>query len=139
MYTTEETIEILFNSYYGGFYPSNKATELYNMRIQEMNLDFIPIKTCLHIKRHDKLLVQIFHELGEEFTNMKCNTIETYIILKKYENYYNIDKYEGIEYVSIDINKYRLDKISEILVSNNNNDDKINEINIIMSEKHDCE
>lgn len=139
MTTTEDNIEILFNAHYGGFYPSNKSTEIYNRRMREINSEFIPIKTCIHVKRHDKLLVQIFRELGDEFATMKRNTIEIYSIPKKYENCYIIDKYEGIEYISVDINKYILKKISEILVSNNNHDDKINEINIIMSEKHDYE
>jgi uncharacterized protein YpuA (DUF1002 family) len=126
----EEEIEILLNIGYGGWKISKKAIELYKLRNPSCNVignDF---------NRHEPILVQIYKELGNDFDG-KFSKTKIKKILKKYENYYEIDEYDGKEYVKINYTKYKLDniynKIKEILQSNNNDNTKINEIEQFIS------
>ena len=86
--------------------------------------------------RQDPILVQIYKELGDNFDG-KYSKTKIKKILKKYENYYDIDEYDGKECVKINYTKYKLDniynKIKEILQSNNNDNTKINEIEQFIS------
>lgn len=65
-----EIIKVLINNCYGGFDPSDKAIELYNLRKKESDLIF-----SLFIARDNHVLVQIFEELGEKFDNAWSKTI----------------------------------------------------------------
>lgn len=130
----EEEIEILCNICYGGWNISEKAIELYKLRnpiynVTENEFDY-------YFNRHDPILVQIYKELGEEFDD-KYSRTKIKKILKKYENYYGINEYDGKECVTIDYTKFKLDniynKIKEILQNNNNDNTKINEIKQIIS------
>jgi hypothetical protein len=130
----EEEIEILLNICYGGWNISKKAIELYKLRspsynITENHFDY-------YFNRDDPILVQIYKELGNEFDDRYSKTIITKI-LKKYENYYDIDEYDGRECVKINYAKYKLDniynEIKKILQSNSNDSTKINEIEQFVS------
>ena len=126
-----EEIEVLHNDCYGGGWRiSNKARKLYALRKTNNSNNYL----C---KRSDPILIQIYHELGDEFDGDK--TSKTFIgkIPKKYENCYNISEYDGLETVEIDYIKYELDhlkkKIKEILENNSlNNDEKINQFKQII-------
>jgi len=133
----EEEIEILYNFCYGGWNISKKAIELYKLRNPNYNvteLDFVSFDYYYH--RNDLILIQIYKELGHEFDG-KYSKTKIKKILKKYENYYDIDEYDGKECVRINYTKYKLDniynKIKEILQSNNNDNTKINEIEQFIS------
>ena len=130
----EEEIEILINVCYGGWNISKKAIELYKLRNPSYNVtgnvfDYF-------FDRHEPILVQIYKELGDNFDG-KYSKTKIKKILKKYENYYDIDEYDGKECVKINYTKYKLDniynKIKEILQSNNNDNTKINEIEQFIS------
>ena len=130
----EEEIEILLNICYGGWKITKKAIELYKLRSPSYNVtenyfDY-------YFNRHDPILVQIYKELGDNFDS-KYSKTKIKKILKKYENYYDIDEYDGKECVRINYTKYKLDniynKIKEILQSNNNDNAKINEIEQFVS------
>lgn len=130
----EEEIEILLNICYGGWNISKKAIELYKLRNPSYNVtenDYV-----YYFNRHDPILVQIYKELGDNFDG-KYSKTKIKKILKKYENYYYIDEYDGKEWVKINYTKYKLDniynKIKEILQSNNNDNTKINEIEQFIS------
>ena len=123
--TDNEEIEILYNTRYGRWVISNKAMELYKLR-KTINFNYY-----LH-KRNDPILVQIYKELGDEFDG-NCSSTKIEKIPKKYENYYFISEYDGLETVEIDYTKYQLDnlkqKIKEILEENSiDNDEKINQL-----------
>lgn len=124
----EEEIEILINIRFGGWNMSKKAIELYKLRNPENNFenDFEN-----DFNRHDPILVEIYKELGNNFDG-KYGKTKIKKIPKKYENYYDIDDYEGIESVKINYTKYKLDniynKIKKILQTNNDHSTKINEI-----------
>ena len=115
----EEEIEVLLNDCYGGWQISNKAKKLYELRRTKNSIR----------RRSDPILVQIYKELGDEFDGKYSKTgIEK--IPKKYEKYYIISEYDGLESIEIDYTKYELDhlkqKIKEILENNSmDNDEKI--------------
>ena len=130
----DEEIEILLNISYGGWKISKKAIDLYKLRSPSYNItknyfDY-------YFNRQDPILIQIYKELGDNFDG-KCSKTKINKILKKYENYYDIDEYDGKECVRINYTKYKLDniynKIKEILQSNNNDNTKINEIEQFIS------
>ena len=133
----EEEIEILLNICYGGWNISKKAIELYKLRNPSYNLS--KNEFDYYFNRHDPILVQIYKELGDNFDGKHSKT-KIKKILKKYENYYDIDEYDGKECVKINYTKYKLDnmynKIKEILQSNNNDNTKINEIEQFVSAFH---
>lgn len=120
----EEEIGVLYNACYGGWAMSDKAKELYTLR-KTKNSNY-----CR--KRNDPILIQIYNELGNDFDS-KHRHSKTSIkkISKKYENYYYISEYDGLETVVIDYTKYELDNlkqnIKEILENNSiDKDEKIN-------------
>jgi len=125
----EEEIEVLYNDCYGGWRISPKAYELYKTR----NNNVSPRGKIKKI-RTDPILIQIYHELGNEFDTKNSKT-EIDIFPKKYENYFSFKEYDGLESVHIDYAQYELDniknKIKEILQSSLSNDEKINEFNKI--------
>jgi hypothetical protein len=137
-------IGVLYNNSYGGFSVSNKAKQIYNERMSEENPEY-KSRTTNGVyddfydtsRRHDPLLVNIYHELGQEFNGAKHTKIKIKTIPKKYENAYIIHEYDGLESVSVDNYKYKLDAIQNIIhnIDMNDNDVKINEINKILSEK----
>jgi hypothetical protein len=118
----EEEIEVLLNDCYGGWQISNKANKLYELRRTKDSIR----------KRSDPILVQIYKELGDEFDGGKHSKTGIEKIPKKYEKYYIINEYDGLETVEIDYTLYELDnlkqKIKEILENNSmDNDEKINQ------------
>jgi hypothetical protein len=119
----EEEIEVLLNDCYGGWRISDKASKLYTSRKTKDSNYYIR-------RRSDPILIQIYKELGDEFDEKYSKTnIEK--IPKKYENYYYISEYDGLETVEIDYTKYELDNlkknIKEILENNSiDNNEKIN-------------
>ena len=117
---SEEEIEVLLNDCYGGWQISNKANKLYELRRTKDSIR----------RRSDPILVQIYKELGDEFDWGKHSKTGIAKIPKKYEKYYIISEYDGLESVEIDYTKYELDhlkqKIKEILENNTiDNDEKI--------------
>jgi hypothetical protein len=129
----EEVIEVLYNNCYGDWGLSKKAMELYELR---KNLNYDSIKFEQDLSRTDPIIIQIYNELGDEF-NTNCSKIKIKKIPRKYENYYYISEYDGLECVKIDYSNYKLDtmynKIKEILQSTNNNNIKLNEIEEFIS------
>ena len=124
----EEEIEVLYNDCYGGWQISNKANKLYTLRRTTKDSN-----NYLR-RRSDPILVQIYKELGDDFDGGKYSKTAIEKIPKKYEKYYIISEYDGLETVEIDYTKYELDNlkqnIKEILENNSiNNDEKINQFN----------
>lgn len=126
----EEEIEVLLNDCYGGWRISNKARKLYELRRTNDSNNYIR-------KRSDPILVQIYKELGDEFDGGEHSKTGIEKIPKKYEKYYIISEYDGLESIEIDYTKYELDhlkqKIKEILENNSiDNDEKINQLKIMI-------
>lgn len=141
---SEPMISVLYNNCYGGFSVSKKAKKIYNERMCQQNPEYKSRNTDGGIyddfydtdRRHDPLLVSIYHELGEKFNGAKHTKIMIKTIPKKYENAYIIHEYDGLESVSVDNNKYKLNAIENIIgIIDMDNDSKVNEINKVLSEK----
>ena len=117
----EEEIEVLLNNCYDDWQISSKANKLYELRrMKDSNL-------C---KRSNPILVQIYKELWDGFDGGKHSKTGIEKLPKKYEKYYIISEYDGLESIEIDYTKYELDhlkqKIKEILENNTiDNDEKI--------------
>jgi hypothetical protein len=123
--TDNEEIEVLYNSCYGCWGLSDKAKELYTLRKVKDPVYYLR-------RRSDPTLIQIYNELGTDFDSKYSKTV-TEKIPKKYENYYYITEYDGLEMVEIDYVKYDLDNlkknIKEILENNSiDNDEKVNQL-----------
>ena len=113
----EETIEVLYNSeYYGEYGLSEKAKKMFEER---------KTNDSTEDERDTPLILQIFHELGDEFNDEYCK-VKSEKIPKKYEKFYGIYKYDGKEEVYIDYNQY--DLISTIFHETMTDTEKINKI-----------
>lgn len=123
---SEPTISILYYNWYGGRCVSKKAIDLYNERMVKLNPEYNIKNDCrcsenkslwFQKRRHDPLLVEIFHELGSEFDDSDDEQSKIAIknIPKKYENCYTISEYDGKETISINFDKYKLDKIKHLI------------------------
>ena len=122
MISDNEEIDVLYNNCHGGWGISDKARELYILR---------KTKNSNNKRRTDPILIQIYNELGDEFDD-KYSSSAIAKIPKKYENYYYISEYDGLEKIEIDYTKYELDNlkknIKEILENNSiDNYEKINQ------------
>lgn len=137
----EEMLEVLYCSCYGGWGISKKARELYKNKMNELNSSTNNIRYSFY-ERHDPLLVSIFKELGKEFDD-KYSHSDVKLIPKKYEKYYDIEEYDGLETVTIDYYRYNADNfvngIKKILKSEMNNDEKIKEIECLVLNTKICE
>ena len=127
--TDNQHIEVLYNDCYGSWGISNKANKLYTLR-KTKDYDYNN-----YLRRSDPILIQIYNELGHEFDNKHSKTT-IQKIPKKYENYYYITEYDGLETVEIDYTKYELDilkKNIKLILQNNtiDNNHKIYLINKI--------
>lgn len=128
----KETIKVLYNCCHGGFSVSKKALDLYNYKMKQLDQSFIELNDNWKIKRHDPILIEVFNELGNDFGKGSYTKIKIAKIPKKYENYYDFHEYDGLENVKIYKEKYKLDKIKEILRETNDANDKIQQIELLL-------
>ena len=133
----EETMEVLYNACYGGYTVSDRAIQTHQQRINftinDENDEFFYAE-CF--ERHDPVFLEIFHELGNDFSG-KNSRIKVKKIPKKYENHYDIHEYDGLERVDILYSKYEVDVKSQnikniVLHSTMSNDEKIQELKKII-------
>ncbi len=124
----EETVEVLYNTKYGGFGVSEKAEELYVKYKKEADPEVVigPLE-FIHFARTSPFWLRVFHELGDEFNSPYCKAAVK-VIPKRYRYFYRIDEYDGKETVLIDHQKYELDQIKTILKSTDSNDEKIRQM-----------
>ena len=76
----EETIEVLYNAAYGGYSLSEKAVKMLEER--KTIEDFLDAEYY----RNTPLILQIFHELGDEFNGEYCE-VKSKKIPNKYEKF----------------------------------------------------
>lgn len=128
-----EEISVLYNNCYGGYIISDKVLNIYNDKMKEMNPDFTPIvdSTNLFYQRHNPVLVQIYNEIGKGF-NESYTDVKIKKIPKIYENHYIIKDYDGLEKVVIQYDKYKLDKVKEILNEDKTDTEKIEAIELLI-------
>ena len=132
-----ETMEVLYNACYGGYTVSDRAIQMHQQRMNYTKNDesdeFFYVES---FERHDPVFLEIFHELGNDFSG-KNSRIKVKKIPKKYENHYDIHEYDGLERVDILYSKYEADVKSQnikniVLHSTMSNDEKIQELKKII-------
>ena len=116
MECNEEAVEVLYNSRYGGYELSDKAKKMFEER--KTNEDY-------EDDRDTPLILQIFHELGVEFSDKYCKVKSTKIP-KKYKGFYKFSEYDGKEEVYVDYYKYEL--VSTLLDDTMTDSEKINKL-----------
>lgn len=119
---------VLINNCYGGWSPSKRAIELYNEKRAARDAAAgepapNPLKHSWDFKRHDPILVEVWCELRDEFDEItRFNGIERRIsntcptkIDKKYEKFYHITEYDGMESLDIEYDAYYRHRVNIIL------------------------
>lgn len=95
---------VLYNDCYGGFCLSEKAVNMYKNRRNIQN--YI---NGYDVLRTDPVLIDIYNEIGrEEFSQNGISIIEIKYIDPKYENFYTIIEYDGLEHIEILYENYKL-------------------------------
>lgn len=127
----DETIEIMFNSTYGGFTFSDDACKLY---CKEKGLDYDKAKYKLNweVKRTDPDMIGIIKDL-DRAAGCRHSDICLWKISKKYQNYFTIHEYDGTESVDIDFKGYKLDRITEAISAEPVQEDVIANIRQILA------
>jgi len=129
------TFSILYNICYGGLSFSEFAIE----KLAEMGVHgYGPYDRKL---RTNKNMIDIFNEYGSKLVSGSCAHIDIITLDQKYENYYNIEEYDGIENIVVEYDKFELDQKNErdsqivkILKSDKSNEQKIEEITKLMED-----
>jgi len=111
--SSSNEIAVLCNGCYGGFSISEKAQELYK---SYTGIDISSRPDC----RTDPVLYRVYNELGSEFDGYHAKVYHK-LIDKKYKDYIKIKEYDGAERIEIDYKKYKLDKITSLILSNHDN------------------
>lgn len=132
-----ETINIMYSVKTDGWTLTDKAIELYNQRMREQNPKFRDVTKYDCFLRHDPLLFILYKELGQDFCIEDYNNIKICKIPKKYEDYYDIEEYDGVETITINYWEHSMDnmknKIKGILLNEElTNDEKIRKMNDFM-------
>ena len=102
----DDKIEIMFNSCHGGFGFSDAAMNAYRQTKE--------LEDAEPVSRHDPLMVQIVKDMGFE-ANGRHSFICIRSIPAKFENYYEIIEYDGMESVHIRYSEYKVDAAKVIL------------------------
>jgi len=107
---TPGKLGVLYNDCYGGFWLSEKAVNMYKNRRNIQN--YISGHA---VSRTDPVLIDIYNEIGrEEFSQNGISSIEIKYIDPKYENFYTIIEYDGLEDIEILYENYKLYMIKDI-------------------------
>jgi|688.fasta_scaffold1735360_1 hypothetical protein len=127
-----ENISLLYNACCGGFSVSNRALELYNLRMKELNPIFTNIEYDFLLKRDDPVLIEIYYKCGSKIFGGRGTKIEIKLIEKKYLDFISYNEYDGSEDITIDYNHYKIFHITKIMLLNICNDEKINRIKYLI-------
>ena len=111
----EESITVLHNNCFGGWTINPIVTDLYNERRNAIiPIKYMPDDYASEVTRHDPILVDIYHELGETFDNDRSiSQTNAETIPAKYKDYYHIEEFDGRETVVINMDKYEFAVLKE--------------------------
>lgn len=124
-------MKVLINDCYGSFCISEEALNLYNLK--RINNCLEPVKNGHNLVRHDKLLVEVYEEIGLKMNSRHC-TIKIEEIDDKYEKYYKLNEYDGAEELIILYNKYIVDEILKLICNCKESNETIDKIKQIIEE-----
>ena len=123
----------MINRCYGGFQLSREACNLY---LNAVGYVFNKHYVTREIKRHDAIMVQIVKELGKR-ANTKYSEIDFSVIHPKYENFYDVEEYDGMENIVVHYEAYKLHQIQQIIKNNINDADSISKIQVVLDEENE--
>lgn len=110
----EEYSYLLINDDFGGFGLSEEAINEYNTLFLEKYGYSKQIHQYSRIRRHDMILLMVYHKLGERM-NSSTSSLALCKIPTKYINHYRIDETDGKESIIILYDKYKVDMIDLVL------------------------
>lgn len=110
----EEYSYVLINDDFGGFSLSEEAIAEYNKILLEKYPNAKPIQQYSKLRRHDMVLLMVYHKLGEKMGSNGAS-LSLCKIPTKYINHYRIDETDGKECIIILYDKYRVDMIDVVL------------------------
>ena len=121
-------VEVMYNAKYGGFNYSPQAMKIY---CEKTGKDYRDFKNSgyLHVKRTDKIMLEILKELGEAANGPYAN-IQIAKIPKQFEKHICYGEYDGYESVGINYEAYRLQTIRDII--NDSGGEKIERIQNVL-------
>jgi hypothetical protein len=127
-----DRLAILVNRCFGGFQFSKQTLDEYNKRMILTDNEFRPIKRSCDINREDHVMIKICQEIGN-LVNAQHSHIKIKYIPIIYRDFYQIENYDGKEFVTIEFDKYKLDQIQKIVDDENiSSEDKIKKIDSIL-------
>lgn len=124
-----EKVPYIINRRHGGYGYSTKAIDEYNKRRTKSNPDLknLDYKDDWIIRRTNKIMVEIVKEMGDEASG-KYAGLDIWYVNKDLINYIVRSEYDGLENITYDVNKYKVDKIKEIIESTVTEIEKCSEI-----------
>lgn len=137
-----EKIPMMINGCCGGFRFSNLAVNTYNKRMKDIDPTYKPKTICEYeneygynfCSRFDSVMINIVHQLGKMASNKHSKIIIVYIN-KELKDYIKINEYDGMETFVYLFSDYKLDKIKEIISSQENSITQIEKIKLILDKK----
>ena len=118
-------IKLMYNDCYGAFSLSQEAIREYNHRKADAAPALDEEEEGYEIDRADLLMIQICSEMGAK-ADGKYAKIKIKSIPSRYANYYSIKEYDGFENVTINYDRYKLDRLRSILTNDSlSSDDKV--------------
>lgn len=132
------TKKFIINKSYGGYGYSQSAVNEYNQRMVEMDKNFKVIRSPTpdyqDIPRDDIVMIKVVEDMGEN-ANDRWSNLKIIAIPYEYYVGVEIEEYEGMEFWKINVDKYKLHKIEEVLFSHVPDYEKISKIYHIISAK----
>jgi len=117
---------VLINTCYGGFGISNKARYLYK-QLTGNKLD-----TYSYDCRNDALVIKIVLRLGKVARDSHAK-LKICLVPEFIGNHFKIHEYDGLESLSLNIDRYKIERISDICDDTNKSSDvRIREINEVL-------
>lgn len=134
-YDENFNIKILFANHCE-FKVAKRTCILFNQKILEIDPFFKSVDVYnIKNERHNKILINLYYELGNNFSANKNFPIKIQSILKKYRNYYIVNIRNANEYIDIDYQFYTIDIAKSIIKNKFTTDkEKLIELDIILNE-----
>jgi intein/homing endonuclease len=124
-------IPMLLNVCYGGYGCSEEAFKLYKER-KNIKDDSDKSRYFFGLPRFDPIAIEIVRELGKK-ANDNCSKLKIFEIYEELKDYIDIHEYDGLESFSYELEKYKMDKIKEIVNSEISSDDKVKKITDVIN------
>lgn len=131
----EEKTPILIrtsNSYYGEIQYSKYAIDEFNKRKLLIDPNFEPVTQDDYYSRRDPIMIDIVISIGVKHAVVNGGLKVEYV-LKKYEKYIEKTEYEGLEEFDYNMERYKLDEITKICSSDDDEHTQINKIKQLLN------